>query len=234
MALKRELEENPYAAPLNEDFLKSAWKYRDRFEEKEEFHEALELWPRCPQCGRRRITRCPICKSSGDLFPLAAQEYFNHNAPPIKEPPSRVPGAHACATCSVQREDDEDVIEVESRESGEERAQVRRRAWAQLAHKLEKSELDRQPALLCYICSEAFIPVFPRYCEWCDHDFGAGEEYEVDGTISEEVVDFMARKSQEKDAALEPNSHRVLLTLLALLAIFVFFLGYWFYILGPS
>jgi hypothetical protein len=28
-------------------------------------------WPRCPQCGAPRITRCPVCGTSGSEFPQA-------------------------------------------------------------------------------------------------------------------------------------------------------------------
>ena len=238
MSLKRELEENPFAAPLDEDWLKTAWQYRDRFEEEAEFQDALELWPRCPRCGKRRVTRCPVCKTSGDLFALADQEYYDYDAKPL-EPPSR----SVCPSCSHRGEhathncrgtDDDDAFDVEVVETEEERAQrrlKRRHVWATLGRKSEcgqdeAASSERPPALLCHVCSEAFTPVFPRVCEWCDYDFGEGEEYEVDGSISKDVADFLERKAREEDAAFEPNSSRVLWTVVALTLALVAFLIY--------
>lgn len=248
MAQKRELEENPYAAPVDEEFLASARQYRDNFEEEPEFQEALELWPRCPECGRRRVTRCPICKTSGDLFPLADQEYFDPDAQPLP-PPTR--GGCGCggkcghggdggSGCGGHEEEaDDDVIDVETAEEKERRSGARRRAWAKLAKKSEKfrtapdpsEDAEPTPALLCHVCSEAFVPVFPRYCEWCNHDFGSGEEYEVDGEISPEVEDFLRRKAQQEDAAFEANPDRVMWTIAVLGGALALFLAYWYFIL---
>ncbi|MBQ1277075.1 MAG: hypothetical protein IIY07_00355, partial [Thermoguttaceae bacterium] len=77
MALKSELEENPFEPPIDDDFLKTALEYRDNFEDDEAFREALAVWPRCPSCGRRRVTRCPICKTSGTLFPLGDNNFWD-------------------------------------------------------------------------------------------------------------------------------------------------------------
>lgn len=55
---------------------RSAMEYREHFEEETEFQDALALWPVCPDCGTRRITRCPICKVTGNLFPLADAEFW--------------------------------------------------------------------------------------------------------------------------------------------------------------
>ena len=67
---------NPYQPPETEDPLREAMEYRDNFEDDAEFQEALSLWPVCPECGKRRITRCPICKVAGNLFPLADSEFW--------------------------------------------------------------------------------------------------------------------------------------------------------------
>lgn len=34
-----------------------------------------DAWPRCPQCGQRRVTVCPVCKTSGTHFAPADKEY---------------------------------------------------------------------------------------------------------------------------------------------------------------
>ncbi len=36
-------------------------------------------WPRCTECGRRRLTVCPVCGTAGDRFALA--EYLAPAAP---------------------------------------------------------------------------------------------------------------------------------------------------------
>ncbi len=231
MSLRREEEENPYVPPLSEDYLKSAWQYRDNFDTEEEFQEALRQWPKCPRCGRRRITRCPICKTSSDLFPLAAQEYFDPNLATKPEEPARATcscSGNCSHSCHSENYDDAELEETPDVLAA--RRQTRLRAWAELAVGAARSE-NSHPALLCNICSEAFTPVFPRFCEWCDYDFGAGEEYEIDGSVSSEVDEFIARKNAEEQTCYEPNPERLLWTVAALLGGFALFIIYWFVIL---
>ncbi|MCF0233853.1 MAG: hypothetical protein HUK22_02600, partial [Thermoguttaceae bacterium] len=77
MSLKREKDENPFAPPIDEDFLQTALEYRDNFENEEDFQEALAIWPRCPQCGRRRVVKCSVCGTSGTLFQLGDREFWD-------------------------------------------------------------------------------------------------------------------------------------------------------------
>ena len=49
MALKSELEENPYEPPIEEDYLQTSLKYREYFDTEEDFREALAVWPKCPR-----------------------------------------------------------------------------------------------------------------------------------------------------------------------------------------
>ena len=91
-------DDNPYAPPQSEDPLVDAMRYRDYFEEEEEFQSALAIWPVCPTCGRRRLTRCPICKTAGNLFPLADADYWDPNSEYWDEKvdailPSKIPEA---------------------------------------------------------------------------------------------------------------------------------------------
>jgi hypothetical protein len=37
--------------------------------------EESDPWPQCPECDARRVTVCPICKTSGNRFPSADKEY---------------------------------------------------------------------------------------------------------------------------------------------------------------
>lgn len=78
MALKSELEENPYEPPIEENAVAAQeFDRREQFDSEEDYLEAVAIWPRCPQCGRRRITRCPICKTSSDLFPLGDSTFWD-------------------------------------------------------------------------------------------------------------------------------------------------------------
>lgn len=50
------------------------WQQRsadDALEEEDAAPLELAAWPVCEQCGARRTTRCPICHTLGDDFPLA-------------------------------------------------------------------------------------------------------------------------------------------------------------------
>ena len=86
---------NPYSPPQNEDVLRDAMEYRDQFEDEQEFQEALAVWPVCPECGRRRITTCPICNVSGNLFPLADADFWFQEV----EAPSGSSAANAHSSC---------------------------------------------------------------------------------------------------------------------------------------
>ncbi len=54
--------------------------------EDEEPPEEAPPWPKCPQCGALRMTRCPVCGTSGNQFPAADAD------------PSGVP-RRTCSTC---------------------------------------------------------------------------------------------------------------------------------------
>ena len=45
----------------------------------------------------------------------------------------------------------------------------------------ESSSGETDPGLLvlCPTCDEPFVPEFLRRCQWCDHDFGTGRDYDV-------------------------------------------------------
>ena len=256
MALKSELEENPYEPPIEEEVLESAYEYRDRFESDEDFRESLAVWPRCPECGRRRITRCPICKTSGDLFPLGDGDFWNvRQAPNAQEPADGCAcGNGGCGNGCHNRHDEALYNEAETPAAldGEifpglpsprrldkrhektsdvfdalpDRRQ-RVTSWSDVdAARGEKKESEgdadseRQSATVavCHVCSEAFVPQFPRRCEWCGYDFGEGvddENFAADGSDSG-VDEYLARKNAEPNEDAEANLNRVVITLGAL------------------
>lgn len=249
MALKSELEENPFAPPIDEDFLKTALEYRDNFENDAEFQEALAVWPRCPNCGRRRVARCPICKTSGTLFPLGDNNFWDFRSDEEKERDAELYDETEAPVCGC------------GRRSASERRQ--NRAWADVGRsKLERESSPKKTAersdfcncgngggcgdsckckndgerdaekkpvepenlfekglvAVCYVCSEAFVPKFPKRCEWCDFEFPDGEEPIADAETPADVLAFLARKkAEEADADFDDSaSPRVYWTLAAL------------------
>lgn len=116
-----------------------------------------ETWPRCPQCGARRITRCPICQTTGVDFPEADDEYIWGMG--LDEMPDEgtscncggCRGGHgSMATSGEEEADDEDAGEAEA------------------------AQHDSRLVLTCPTCSEPFLPEFPRLCAWCGHEFDEG------------------------------------------------------------
>ncbi len=259
MALKSEKDENPFEPPIDEDFLKTALEYRDNFEDDEDFQEALAIWPRCPQCGRRRVTRCPICKTSGTLFPLGDRDFYDFRSDEerardaeIFEAASRRkracgPNGRSCGCGSRDCDDAETEVETVFADLPEKRR--RRRAWAELgsgaakkrrnscacdaenaAENADSEPLETPELVVCFVCSEAFEPTFPRRCEWCDYDFGDGEDPNEldDAATAADVAEFVARKEAERALAEldAPSETRVFWTLAALGAAGAALLGY--------
>lgn len=67
---------SPHSPKRN--FLADIWKeYGESFETEEDFQKTLALWPVCPDCGRRRTVRCPVCHHAGDIFPPADMDFWN-------------------------------------------------------------------------------------------------------------------------------------------------------------
>ncbi len=246
MALKSELEENPFEPPIDDDFLKTALEYRDNFENDEAFREALAVWPRCPECGRRRVTRCPICKTSGTLFPLGDNNFWDFRSDEEKARDAELFDEEENFACACG--------------CGRSSAAARRqnRAWADVGRsKRERETAERsgggcgdscgcgsgggcgsrandgdaeskplEPENLfekgfvavCYVCSEAFVPKFPKRCEWCDFEFPDGEEPTESAETPADVLAFLARKKAEDadDYLDQPPSPQLYWTLVAM------------------
>jgi len=115
-----------------------------------------EDWPRCPQCGASRITRCPVCKTTGSDFPEADDEYVWGLG--LDEMPEGEKSC-GCGTCGGPRGS---ATEAQGSEEDE-------------------SDTDDEASpgrlvLMCPTCSEPFLPEFPRHCAWCNHEFDDGFE----------------------------------------------------------
>ena len=246
MALKSELEENPFEPPIDDDFLKTALEYRDNFENDEAFREALAVWPRCPDCGRRRVTRCPVCKTSGTLFPLGDNNFWDFRSDEEKARDAELFDEEENFGCSCGC----------GRRSSASRRQ--NRAWADVGR--SKRAVESEPAersvcgsgedcggscvcesgggcgdaaaktqepenlfekglvAVCYVCSEAFVPKFPKRCEWCDFEFPDGEEPAENTETPADVLAFLARKKAEEadDFLDQPATPQLYWTLVAM------------------
>ncbi len=266
MALKSELEENPFEPPIDDDFLKTALEYRDNFENDEAFREALAVWPRCPDCGRRRVTRCPVCKTSGTLFPLGDNNFWDFRSDEEKERDAELfdeeenfgcscgcgrrssasrrqnrawadvgRSKRAVASESTERSAcgnnggcDESYVCGKNGDCGESCAcggggscesWENDAASESRSRSLEPENLfEKGLVAVCYVCSEAFVPKFPKRCEWCDFEFPDGEEPAENSETPPDVLAFLARKKAEEadDFLDQPATPQLYWTLVAL------------------
>ena len=131
----------------------------------------LHEWPRCPQCGAERITRCPVCETTGSDFPEADSEYvwgmgLEEIADDKIADGEKGRESHVCHCGSA------DACSTE-----------------QPAASFDP-QLDERPeriVLMCPTCDEPFIPEFPRDCAMCDHRFDDGFEVELRHAPPEQV-----------------------------------------------
>ncbi len=115
----------------------------------------LHEWPRCPQCNAERITRCPVCKTTGSDFPEADTEFVWGMG--LEEIAGDEKGQESCGRHCGSR----DACPTEPPTPS------------------SVPELDERPeriVLTCPTCDEPFMPEFPRDCAMCDHRFSDGFE----------------------------------------------------------
>ncbi len=241
MSLKSEEEYNPYAPPFVDAVSpaerQEAYEKRGQaFETEAEFDEALEIWPRCPSCGRRRITRCPICKTSGDLFPLGDGDFFDHDRdsnPELEDAPRHCRCGGGCS--HRERKMLLDDSELPSTLDGEiipgvpdprvvfehEESDVFEFVDEERERRFEWNEADAYetpPVLICDVCSEAFVPVFLKRCEWCGYEFDDGEEPSETARVDSDVEEFLAEKERDEEMEVNPTKFIVSVVIIAALA----------------
>jgi len=122
--------------------------------------EAGGAWPRCPQCGVLRVTRCPACGTTGTHFAQADPEF----AGPLVVDRDARPITCSChgGGCSPQAVSG--VDEADEAGPGEDEAAV---------------PSGPAPAtLVCPECDEPFVPEYARRCPSCDHRFRDGYDVE--------------------------------------------------------
>lgn len=105
-------------------------------------------WPRCPECGAPRLTRCPYCRTSGTSFakadhPPSAAAFGAGSEVDVFHPAEGSSCSCSHAGCGAE------------------------------AHPGEEPE-DASGMCVCPMCDEPFHPDYLRQCEWCGHDFGEG------------------------------------------------------------
>jgi hypothetical protein len=158
-----ENSQNPYQPPDSRDPLLEAYDQREPSPKDNDRYQAAEArWPRCPDCDQFRITRCPYCKTVGIRFPLADEnfsrpEFFEDDSSTDQE-------GSPISTCGCNSGHcDSTTSEAEIGE-----------------HVPPSEENPAELTLLCPVCDEAFLPVFARQCEWCNHAFSDGELFYVE------------------------------------------------------
>jgi len=237
MALKSELDDNPLAPPIPEDDLQAALQYRARFASEDDFIEALRVWPRCPECGKLRATRCPVCNTSGSLFPLGDAEFWDNRTDEERASDAREfdeANSCGCGRCCGSCETHGapkltfDESERPSTLDGELMPGVPSPRWLEAAsqktsdvfdstpdERSRATAVDGVPLALCPVCAEAFAPIFGRLCERCGRVFEDGETDDPSSdAASADVDEFLARKDAEDDSVYDANNSRVFWTIL--------------------
>jgi hypothetical protein len=137
-----------------------------------------DVWPRCPQCDALRVTRCPVCETTGTDFTLADPEFLGT---PVGEEGAE-PGTCGCgsAGCSpgpAASGGQSGIVDLD-KASAEARS---REAGAPSGSAQEEAPL----MLMCPTCDDPFVPEYPRVCQWCGYRFSEG--YETEPEPSEQI-----------------------------------------------
>lgn len=121
-------------------------------------------WPRCPDCGKPRTTRCPVCGTTGVDFAEADAEYIWGMG--LSEQPQGSCG------CSTQGSCDSAACDASGEATGGS----------------PPNEGDDTLVLMCPTCDEPFVPTYPNRCVWCGHAFDDGYEVDVAEQPTEEAA----------------------------------------------
>jgi hypothetical protein len=126
-------------------------------------------WPRCPGCGEPRLTRCPICETTGTEFPVADPRFV---AGTVVEDDAEPTSTCGCGSggCSSHGHG-----ETHSPGEGETDAPA-------------EAEPEEPPrTLVCTTCDEPFEPQYPRRCAWCGHEFDDGYDVPDESEMLEPI-----------------------------------------------
>ena len=99
------MKETSRSTGIKRNYLAETWKeYGGDFQSEDDFRKTLALWPVCPECGRRRTVRCPVCGHEGNLFPPGDVDFWDG----VNEVPGKLtgpiasefaPGGCHCGSC---------------------------------------------------------------------------------------------------------------------------------------
>lgn len=124
-------------------------------------------WPECPQCGKLRITRCPICHTAGNDFPPVDMGFIVMPSADDDQPQqgSCSCGPGGCSPAKGETAADETVP-------------------GETDDMLHEDDMPQETLLMCTTCDEPFTPQYAGECEWCNHVFPDGYEVErADGIV---------------------------------------------------
>ena len=120
-------------------------------------------WPTCPQCHRRRSTRCKICGTAGtDFDPVDMGFVWTAEMNDMAAAGSCSCGPGGCgAQGSTAEGGTAEGIAV---------------GGASAEPDAADGPHSTEGMLMCPTCDEPFVPEYPRQCEWCGHEFDDGYE----------------------------------------------------------
>ena len=131
-------------------------------------------WPRCPRCGARRATRCPICGTAGTDFAQVDPEFVgapdpDEDAQPIS---SCGCGSGGCSHGQSAAHGENGLTDASGAETSEP----------------TEAESDAPELMLvCPTCDEPFVPEYARGCPACDHEFPDGYDPEPEPAVHERI-----------------------------------------------
>jgi len=125
-----------------------------------------ESWPLCPECGVRRMTRCPICGTAGTDFVQADPDFFG--LPVVDKDATPLSCGCGSGGCSSSRSTSD--TDRPANEPCEEPA-------PEPSH----PEGDLPLMLLCPTCADPFVPEYALRCPSCGHEQTDGYETEPEG-----------------------------------------------------
>ena len=119
-----------------------------------------EAWPRCPRCRAPRVTKCPICGTTGVGFAQADPEYIGMpGLADDAEPMSCGCGSGGCSGGPSAVPVEDGLSEAAGGETS------------------EPSEVEAEApslVLVCPTCDEPFVPQYSLGCPVCYHEFPDG------------------------------------------------------------
>ncbi len=119
-----------------------------------------EAWPRCPRCFAPRVTKCPICGTTGVGFAQADPEYVG--TPGLADdaqPTSCGCGTGGCSGGSSAAAAEDGLSDA---------------TGGEVSQPTEPEAAGPELMLVCPTCDEPFVPQYALGCPVCYHEFPDG------------------------------------------------------------